>query len=86
MTPRFLTVLNGLSKSKSHLKEKVTPVFNNLLPWQSFLTMLNFALLSTPGALLRKVPPLLRITFVCPLQSGFSFCSPFFRKLSLQQS
>ena len=24
----FLTVLNGLSKSKSHLKEKVTPVFN----------------------------------------------------------
>ena len=28
MTPRFLTVLNGLSKSKSHLKEKVTPVFN----------------------------------------------------------
>ena len=41
--------------------------------------MPNFALLSTPGALLRKVPPLLRITFVCPLQSGFSFCSPFFR-------
>ena len=28
MTPPFLTVLNGLSKSKSHLKEKVTPVFN----------------------------------------------------------
>ena len=77
MTPRFLTVLNGLSKSKSHLKEKVTPVFNT--PWQSFLTMPNFALLNTPGALLRKVPPLLRITFVCPLQSGFSFCSPFFR-------
>ena len=49
------------------------------LAWQSFLTMPNFALLSTPGALLRKVPPLLRITFVCPLQSGFSFCSPFFR-------
>ena len=41
--------------------------------------MPNFALLNTPGALLRKVPPLLRITFVCPLQSGFSFCSPFFR-------
>ena len=88
MTPRFLTVLNGLSKSKSHLKEKVTPVFNTsytlphlpyLLAWQSFLTMPNFALLSTPGALLRKVPPLLCITFVCPLQSGFSFCSPFFR-------
>ena len=45
----------------------------------SFLTMPNFALLSTPGALLRKVPPLLRITFVCPLQSGFSFCFLFFR-------
>ena len=29
MTPPFLTVLNGLSKSKSHLKEKVTPVLNN---------------------------------------------------------
>ena len=28
MTPRFLTVLNGLSKSKSHLKEKVALVFN----------------------------------------------------------
>ena len=41
--------------------------------------MPNFALLSKPGALLRKVPPLLCITFVCPLQSGFSFCSPFFR-------
>ena len=40
--------------------------------------MLNFALLITTGALLRKVPPLLRITFVCPLQSGFSVCSPFF--------
>ena len=88
MTPRFLTVLNGLSKSKSHLQEKVTPVFLTLvtlshtyltfLAWQSFLTMSNFALLSTPGALLRKVPPLLCITFVCPLQSGFSFCSPFF--------
>ena len=40
MTPRFLTVLNGLSKSKSHLKEKVTPVFNTSytlphLPWFS---------------------------------------------------
>ena len=46
--------------------------------WQSFLTMPNFALLSKPGALLRKVPPVLRITFVCTLQSGFSFCSPFF--------
>ena len=85
MRPRFLTVLNGLSKSKSHLKEKVALVFNtsytlpHLPAWQSFLTMPNFALLSTPGALLRKVPPLLRITFVCPLQSGFSFCSPFFR-------
>ena len=58
-------------------------MFTDTLPhlpaWQSFLTMPNFALLSTPGALLRKVPPLLRITFVCPLQSGFSFCSPFFR-------
>ena len=28
MTPPFLTVLTGLSNSKSHLKEKVTPVFN----------------------------------------------------------
>ena len=80
VTSRFLTVLNGLLKSKSHLKEKVTPVFNtSYIPaWQSFLTMPNFALLSKPGALLRKVPPVLRITFVCTLQSGFSFCSPFF--------
>ena len=56
----FLTVLNGLSKSKSHLKEKVTPVFNtsytlpHLPAWQSFLTMPNFALLNVPGAMLRK--------------------------------
>ena len=52
MTPPFSNMLNGLSQSKSHLKEKVTPVFYT--PWQSFLTMPNFALLSTPGALLRK--------------------------------
>ena len=31
MTPPFLTVSNGLSKSKSHLQEKVTPVFLTLV-------------------------------------------------------
>ena len=40
MRPRFLIVLNGLSKSKSHLKEKVALVFNTSytlphLPWFS---------------------------------------------------
>ena len=81
MTPPFLTVLNGLSKSKSHLKEKVTPVFNtsytlpHLPAWQSFLTMPNFALLSTPGALLRKRGELECPHFLSLTVRGKSVCA-----------
>ena len=42
MRPRFLTVLNGLSKSKSHLKEKVTPVFNSLAEFSNYAELCTF--------------------------------------------
>ena len=42
MTPPFLTVLNGLSKSKSHLQEKVTPTPTPLAEFSNYAELCTF--------------------------------------------
>ena len=42
MTPPFLTVLNGLSKSKSHLQEKVTPTPTPLAEFSNYAELYTF--------------------------------------------
>ena len=42
MTPPFLIVLNGLSKSKSHLQEKVTPTPTPLAEFSNYDELYTF--------------------------------------------